>query len=234
MSYSVTGGDILSIRADAAVLSLEQTMGVCDEAVSARLAKAGGEALRAEMRGVRFLPVGSACAIKAAQLPFQSLILTVPPRYLTGKANELPILRRQYENVYAAAERCGCRRLAMPFLSTWNYRFPKAEAVHVALRSAEKSPIETVFLADTALCALAGTPYRRPKITDYVGWYRNHAVFALDNGLYAQVDLRPELQAVAVIPYIEACFRTGNNPLQPTLPEEEIARLRRIYEQTEI
>ncbi len=234
MPYSVTGEDILSTSADTAVLSLEQTMGVCDEAVSTRLAEAGGEALRAEMRRVRFLPVGSACAIEAAGLPFQRLILAVPPRYLTGKANELPILSRQYESVYAAAERGGCRRVAMPFLSSWNYRFPKAEAVHIALRAAEKSPIETVFLADAALCALAGTPYRRPQITDYVGWYRNHAVFALDNGLYAQVDLRPEMKAVAVIPYIEACFRAGNNPLQPALPEEEITRLRRIYEHTEV
>ena len=66
-----------------------------------------------------------------------------------------------------------------------------------------------------------------------MGYYRDHALFALDNGLFARVDLRPENRDVALIPYFEACYRAGNNPLQPPLPDEEIERLRRIYEEND-
>ena len=71
------------------------------------------------------------------------------------------------------------------------------------------------------------------EIVSYVGYYRDAAIFALSNGLFARVDLRPELRQVDVIPYFEACYREGNNPLQTPLPEAEIARLRRIYEETD-
>jgi len=233
MSYIVTQENILSIPADAAVVSLQQTMGYCGEPVSHSLSEAGGDVLRGAVRQLRFLPVGSARAVDVPALPFQKIILAVPPRYLTGKANELLILQRLYEEIYAAAESADCRSLAMPFLSAWYYRFPAAEAVHIALQSAGKHSMETVFIADAELAALAKVPYHRPQITAYVGWYRSHAYFSLDNGLYARVDLRPELREVSVIPYIEPCCRLGNNPLQEPLSEQEISRLRRIYEEAE-
>ena len=80
---------------------------------------------------------------------------------------------------------------------------------------------------------LSRQEYRRPEIVSYVGYYRDAAIFALSNGLFARVDLRPELRQVDVIPYFEACYREGNNPLQAPLPAAEIARLRRIYEETD-
>ena len=81
------------------------------------------------------------------------------------------------------------------------------------------------------LYALGLAEYRRPEIAAYVGYYRDHAVFALDNGLFARVDLRREIRDVSVIPYFEACYRAGNNPLQEPLPVEEIRRLMRIYDE---
>ena len=125
--------------------------------------------------------------------------------------------------------------LAAPFLSACYYRFPAADAVHVALRAAEAWPGETVFAADTEeLLAQSRKPWHKPRIVSYIGYYRDHAIFELDNGLFARVDLRPELRQADVIPYFEACFREGNNPLQPKLPPEEILRLRGIWEELDI
>ena len=119
----------------------------------------------------------------------------------------------------------------MPFLSALYYRFPQPEALFIARDEAEKSPLAVTFTADTSeLFALSQLPYRKPEIVSYVGWYRDYAIFELDNGLYARVDLRPERRDVAMIPYFEACFRAGNNPLQPPLPEEEVRRLRALYD----
>ena len=234
MAYTVTQEDVLSVSADAAVFAVEMTMSPVDSPACERLTAAGGEALREGLRRQRFLSVGSAAALDAGELPFRSLILTAIPRWLTGKANELLALRRCYESVYEQARLLGCRSVAMPFLSANYYRFPREKAVHTALNIAGKQDLETVFVAETPeLYEQSLRPYRKPKIVSYVGYYRDHAIFELDNGLFARVDLRPENVDASEIPYFEACYRAGNNPLQPPLPEKEIARLRAIYEENE-
>ena len=133
---------------------------------------------------------------------------------------------------YAMIDAAGCRSIALPFLSATAYRFPQDEAVKIAFAEAEKASADAVFVADTPeLYALSQKPYRKPKIVSYVGWYRDHAIFELDNGLFARVDIRPEIRDVTPIPYFEACYRENNNPLQPKLPPEEIRRLRQIWEE---
>ena len=207
MSYTVILDEGKLPQADAAVLSVEITMGISETEGNLRLAAAGGEKLRAAMRPIRFLPAGSACAVESCGLPYKGLILAAPPRWLTGKMNELLVLHRCYESIFAAA------------------------AELVALREAEKTDVKAIFTADTpALFALSRQDYRKPQIVSYIGYYRDHALFELDNGLYARVDLHPENVEADVIPYFEACYRVGNNPLQEPLPEAEIARLRAIYE----
>ena len=231
MSAAVSLADIVTLPTEAAVLPLEMTGRPTEGRAARRLAELGGEALAAALRKGGFLPVGSAEALEIPGLPFGHVIATAVPRWLTGKANELLALRRCYEAVYEKAAELGLRSLASPFLSSCYYHFPLEEAVHIALSAAEKWEGETLFAADTEeLLALSRKPWRRPQIVSYVGWYRDHALFELDNGQYARVDLRPELRRADRIPYFEACYREGNNPLQPKLPAEEIERLRRIWD----
>ena len=231
----VTLDDILSLSADAAVLPLEMTGAPTEGKAAQALARVGGEALRDALRKLRFLAVGSAAVLDVPGLPFPNLIVTAVPRWLTGKANELLVLHRCYESVYALAQELGCRSLVSPFLSCCYYHFPQDDAVHIALRAAKGWEGETVFAADTEeLLALSEKPWQKPRILSYIGYYRDHALFALDNGLFARVDVRPERRDADVIPYFEACYREGNNPLQRPLSKEEILRLRRIWEETEL
>lgn len=235
MSVRISEEDILSLQADAAVIGVEIAMDLNDSPVCTRLAEAAGPALAASARAQRFLAAGSACPGDPGALPFPHLILAAAPRWLTGKANELLALRRCYESVFSLAEELGCKSLASPFLSTCYYRFPAEDAVHIALRAAEHWSGELSFSADTPeLLALSEKPWRKPRIVSYVGYYRDHAIFELDNGLFARVDLRPELRQADVIPCFEACYREGNNPLQPPLPPEEIGRLRQIWEEADM
>ena len=232
MSITVSLDDILTLSADAAVLPLEMTGSPTEGRAAQALAEAGGEALRAALRRLRFLAVGGAAVLDVPGLRFPNLIVTAVPRWLTGKANELLVLHRCYESVYALARELGCKSLVSPFLSCCYYHFPQDDGVHIALRAARGWDGETVFAADTeALLALSKRPWRKPRILSYIGYYRDHALFELDNGLFARVDLRPERRDADVIPYFEACFRQGNNPLQRPLPENEILRLRRIWEE---
>ena len=231
----VTLDDILSLSADAAVLPLEMTGAPTEGRAAQALARVGGEALRDALRKLRFLAVGSAAVLDVPGLPFPNLIVTAVPRWLTGKANELLVLHRCYESVYALAQELGCRSLVSPFLSCCYYHFPQDDAVHIAQRAAKGWEGETVFAADTEeLLALSEKPWQKPRILSYIGYYRDHALCALDNGLFARVDIRPERRDADVIPYFEACYREGNNPLQRPLSKEEILRLRRIWEETEL
>ena len=235
MSFTVTLDDILSLQADAAVLPLEMTGTPTEGKAALRLAQAGGEALGEALRKLRFLAVGSAAVLDVPELPFSNLIVTAVPRWLTGKANELLVLHRCYESVYALAEELGCRKLVSPFLSCCYFHFPQDDAVHIALQSAKQWTGEAVFAADTAeLYAISQKPWRKPQIVSYVGYYRDQAIFALDNGLYARVDRRPELHRADTIPYVEACYRAGTDPRQAPLPETEILRLRRIWDEAGI
>ena len=223
MSHSVTLEDILSLQTDAIAVSVEIALDVSETPVCRRVARFGGETLDESIRALRFLPVGSAAEIAGHALPFAHFFAVAAPTWLTGKANEFLALRRSYQSLFETALAAGCRSIALPFLSACCYRFPKDEAIKIAFSEADR----------TARYALSRIPYRKPEIVSYVGWYRDHALFALDNGLYARVDLRPENIDVTIIPYFEACFRAGNNPKQPPLSEEEIARLRRIYEEND-
>ncbi len=228
----VTLDDIMSLSADAAVLPLEMSGAPTDGRAAQTLAAACGERLRPAIRRAGFLAVGSAAVLDVPGLPFPNLIATAVPRWLTGKANELLVLHRCYESVYALARELGLKSLASPFLSCCYFHFPQDDAVHIALQAARGWDGETVFAADTeALLALSKGPWRKPRILSYIGYYRDHALFALDNGLFARVDIRPERREADVIPYFEACYRENNNPLQPKLPPEEIRRLRQIWEE---
>ena len=234
MAYRVTQEDILSLRTDAAALSVEISLEISPFPVCQTLAAAGGETLRAAVREKRFLPVGSAVEIDRSGLGFAHVFAAAAPIWLTGKANELLTLHRTYESLFTAAAEAGCRSIALPFLSAMAYRFPRDEAVHAALREAERSGLELLFAAETdELYEQSLRPYRRPGIVSYVGYYRDSAVFLLDNGQYARVDLRPERRAFDVVPYIEACFREGTDPAQPPLGEAEKARLREVYENSD-
>lgn len=232
MSYIVTREDVFSVSADAAVVCIENTMILSQDAVSQKLGACGGAALREALRQKRFLPVGRACAVDAGALPFRCILATGTPQWRHGESNELVVLRLCYESLFALARQLGCQALALPFLSAAYYRFPLEDAVHIALEEARKAAVQAIFLAQTQEeYALSRKPYRKPEIVSYLGYYRDHAIFRLDNGLFARVDIRPELRDVNIRPYVAACYYTQADPSLPPLPEAEIARLRRIYEE---
>ena len=236
MSYSVTQDDILSVTADAAVLCVENAMVITDAPVCLRLAEAGGVPLRRALDSRKqFLPVGSAAILPGPVIPpFTHALITAAPRWENTRGNEILILHRCYQSCFQLAEELGCRTLVMPFLSTFYYGFPQEDAIHIAFIEAGKTPLSVTFVADSpALYTLSQKPYRKPEIASYIGYYRDHAIFELENGRFARVDLRPEITDVTLVPYFEPCFRVGNNPLQEPLPDTEIQRLMAIYRESE-
>lgn len=234
MPYKTLFGNILEYRADAIVNTVNSFMrGVSNEAEE-KFFSAAGEDMRRAMANVKFVQVGKVTVTEGYGLPCRCVIHAVPPKWLTGKSQEFAALHICYKNVFAKAEELGIKTLAMPFLSTDYYHFPWRDAVHIAYSEAEKTEMEIVFITDNeSLLEESQKPYVKPAIVSYIGYYRDHAIFELDNGLFARVDIRREIKDVTVIPYFEACYRVGNNPKQAPLPEHEVERLKRLYEEND-
>ena len=95
-----------------------------------------------------------------------------------------------------------------------------------------RAETDTIFLAPVqSVYALSQCPYRKPEIVSYVGYYRDYAVFQLDSGNFAHVDVRPELRSVSIRPYVEPCYYVEADPSMRPLTSAEIARLCAIYEE---
>ena len=230
MSYTVTQENILHVEADAAVICVENAMLVSEGISNEALAAAGGEALRLALRQKRFIPVGSAIEVPPCGLPYGRLLVTSAPRWWNGECNELLVLHRCYTNLFRLAEELGCRTLVLPFLSCAYYLFPLADAVRIALFEAERTKLKVCFFAETPeLFELSGKEYRKPQIVSYIGCHRDHAMFRLDNGSYVRVDIRPEKRDAEIRMFVDACYYE-ESPFSKPLPEEEIARLRAVYE----
>lgn len=232
MSYIVSREDIMSVTADAAAVSIENTMKLSEEPVSQRLGICGGAEFLAALKEKRFLPVGKAWSVPVASLPFRCLFAVGTPQWRYGECNEYHILRRCYRSLFDLASQYQCHSLALPFLSAAYYRFPVEEAVRIGLEEAKGTELEIIFLAQNKNeYELSLRPYTKPKLLDYLGYYHDHAVFQLDNGQFAFIDRRPELRDVSIRLYARACYYLQSDPFLPPLSKEEIERLRRIYEE---
>ena len=223
--------DISAVPAEAAVIAVENRMLVADAPFYQRLIPEEG---RAALSQKVFLPVGSAEAAETTVPPFKHLILAAAPRWENTRGNEILILHRCYQNIFRTAEKLGCHSVVTPFLSTFYYGFPKKDAVCAAYAEAKKTAVQVVFITDSEeLYRLSRGDLQKPEIVSYIGYYRDHAIFALENGRFARVDIRPEIRDVTLVPFFEPCYVIGNNPLQEPLPEREVMRLKRIYQDWE-
>ena len=217
MSYTVTNKPIRATNADAAVLAVENRMMVTDSPICRALLS---DDVEHTLKKRMFLPVGSADVLEASVLPFKYLIVTAAPRWENTRGNEILILHRCYQT---------------PFLSTFYYGFPKKDAVCAAFTEAGKTRLHVTFIADSEeLFKLSTGDLKKPVIRSYIGYYRDHAIFELDNGRFARIDIRPEIRDVTLIPFFEPCYVVGNNPAQEPLAESEISRLIRVYQDWEL
>lgn len=232
MPFEVTQEDILSVKADAAVICIENTMIASADPSSMRIAEVGGKPLEDELKKQKFLSVGRARSFDPCGLPYKRIIATGAPRWMWGEGNELVVLRKCYESIFRIMEEEGLHSVVTPFLSASYYPFPREEAVRVAMEEVRLHSEKVIFVAHTPeLAELGMKPYRKPQITEYVGYYRDHAVFRLDNEQFAKIDIRVEMRNVEIRPYIEACYYMEADPSMLPLPQSEIDRLRRIYDE---
>lgn len=132
-------GDITAQHVDAIVNAANSRLlggGGVDGAIHA----AGGAQILEECRALRAgelrdgLPVGDAVATTAGRLPARWVIHTVGPVYST-RQDRTHLLRSCYRRSLEVADRIGAATVAFPLISAGVYRWPKDDAIDVALRA---------------------------------------------------------------------------------------------------
>lgn len=137
MDIELIQGDITQVEADAIVNAANHTL-LGGGGVDGAIHRAGGKAILAECEQVRAdrypdgLPTGQSVATTAGDLPAGHVIHTVGPTWAKTK-DKSDELASCYRTALAVADELGARTLAFPLVSAGVYRWPKDDAVRIAV-----------------------------------------------------------------------------------------------------
>ncbi len=150
-------GDITAQTVDAIVNAANSRL-AGGGGVDGAIHRAGGGEIMAETQRCypRGCATGSAVITGAGGLPAKYVIHAVGPVYSGGSHSEAELLAHAYRTSLELAAEHQCRSIALPALSTGAYRYPLAEAAHIALQTAldhladHEFPHEVRFVLFTA------------------------------------------------------------------------------------
>ena len=113
--------------------------------VDGAIHRAAGPALLEACRRLNGCAYGDAKATSAYELPAQFVIHTVGPVWSGGDHGEARLLASCYRRCLEVADEIGATSVAFPAISTGAYRYPVAEATHIAV-STVRATITSVEL----------------------------------------------------------------------------------------
>lgn len=156
-------GDISTFDVDAIVNAANHSL-LGGGGVDGAIHRAGGRAILEECRRIREtnwpdgLPTGEAVATTGGQLPARHVIHTVGPTWAKTK-DKSELLRSCYRNSLRVADELGAATVAFPLISAGIYRWPKDDAVRLAVTTLRATPTRvqtgTLVLFDRATYDLA-------------------------------------------------------------------------------
>lgn len=156
-------GDIATFDVDAIVNAANHSL-LGGGGVDGAIHRAGGKTILDECKRIREqdwpdgLPTGEAVATTGGHLPARHVIHTVGPTWAKTK-DKSELLRSCYRNCLRVADEIEARTLAFPLVSAGVYRWPKDDAVRVAVTTLRETATQvqtcTLVLYDAATYARA-------------------------------------------------------------------------------
>ena len=137
MALRFIRNDITKMAVDAVVLPANKLLEQGSGASRSIYMAAGEKQLEGELR-LRYpdgCEMGKAVITDGYALPAKKIIHTVCPQWLGGENGEADFLYSAYMEALILAEKNKCRSIAFPLLSTGSYKYPRFEAIKIAVQA---------------------------------------------------------------------------------------------------
>ena len=138
-------GDILSIEADAAVVSAHPTL-IAGSGLSGHFHKGAGANLEQLARPLGPLAPGNSVVTPGFELQFSLVVHAVAPRYIYGTAEEEALLRQTYFSVFDQEELLQVKSIVFPAIGVGVYGWPMPLATSIAVAALKESPFEKTIV----------------------------------------------------------------------------------------
>ena len=133
MPFQIIRNDITKVKADAIVNTANPKPTYGGGTDSAIYQAAGEEQLLAERKKIGVIKCGDIAVTPAFKLKAKYIIHTVAPAWGGGDKGEFEALKSCYLKSLEKANELGCKSIAFPLIATGVYRFPKADALRIAM-----------------------------------------------------------------------------------------------------
>lgn len=145
-------GDLTTLRVDAIVNAANSTL-LGGGGVDGAIHRAAGPELRNYCARLGGCPTGEARLTPGFRLRARYVIHTVGPIWSGGGRGEAALLAACYRNVFRLAREHDVARIPFPAISCGAYRYPKDQAVRVAVRECMRALEEDSRLSEVLLVA---------------------------------------------------------------------------------